>query len=200
LYQSLAAQGHPVCVPDLRGIGDLTPESGRGAASYSRGHNDEENYAWASLILGKPMLGQWVTDVLAVAAALRARPECKGRPLVVAARDKLTVPAQVAAALDPAIAGLYLAGGLVSFQSVVETENYRTSFANFVTNLLRHTDLPEITASAGARNVVLAGAVDGAGASCRLSEVQRLYPTFRTLPESNWDKETLLKQFVTATP
>lgn len=200
LYQSLAAEGHAVCVPDLRGIGDLTPESGRGAASYTRDHNNEENYDWASLILGRPMLGQWVTDVLAVAAALRARPECKGRPLVVAARHKLTVPAQFAAALDPAIAGLYLAGGLISFQSVVETENYRTSFANFVPNLLRHTDLPEITASLGAPNVVLAGVVDGAGATCGLPEVQRLYPMARALPESKWDKETLLTQGVTATP
>ena len=194
LYQSLAAQGHTVCVPDLRGIGDLTPEVGRGAANYTRFHNDEENYGWASLILGKPLLGQWVTDVLAVAAALRARPECQGRPLIVAAQHRLTVPAQFAAALDPAIAGLYLAGGLVSLRSLVETEDYRTSFANFVPNLLRHTDLPEITASTGARNVVLAGAVNGAGAACGLPEVQRLYPAARVLPEAKWDMETLLQQ------
>jgi dienelactone hydrolase len=192
LYQSLAAQGHIVCVPDLRGIGDLTPEAGRGAAGYNRDHNDEENYAWSSLILGKPMLGQWVTDILAVSAALRARPECKGRKLILAARGRLTVPATFAAALDPAINVLHLAEGLTSFQSVVDTEDYRTSFANFVPGMLLHTDLPEVAASI-AGWLVLAGAVNGAGAPAEWSEVQRLYPA-AILPEARWSVEAFAKE------
>lgn len=197
LYQSLAAKGHIVCAADLRGIGDLAPEAGRGASAYTSSHNDEENYAWSSLILGKPMLGQWVTDLLAVSAALRARPECKGRRLVVAARGKLTVPALFAAALDPAIDTLHLTDGLTSFQSVVDNEDYRVSFANFVPNLLRHTDLPDIAARIGARRLVLAGAVDGAGALAGLAEVQRLYPSAAILPRSNWTAESLVEEALT---
>src|SRR5712691_6717410 len=33
LYQNLAVQGYPVCVPDLRGSGDLAPEFGRARAT-----------------------------------------------------------------------------------------------------------------------------------------------------------------------
>ena len=101
LYQSLAAQGHIVCAADLRGIGDLMPELGRGSARYARDHGDDESYAWASLILGRSLVGQRVTDLLAVAAALHARPEAKGRQLIVAARGKTTVPAQIAAGSTP---------------------------------------------------------------------------------------------------
>jgi hypothetical protein len=185
-----------VCVPDLRGNGDLMPETGRGAAGYTRDHSDEENYAWASLILGKPMLGQWVTDVLALAAAMRARPECKGRRIVVAASGKVTVPALIAAALDPGIAGLYLAEGLTSFQSVVDTEDYHVSFANFVPNLLRHTDLPEVAASIAPRTIVLAGAVNASGGAAELLEVQRLYPSARVLQEARGDVQTLMEQIL----
>ncbi len=46
LYQTLAQQGHAVCVADLRGIGDLAPEIGRGAAAQARSHASEEDYSW----------------------------------------------------------------------------------------------------------------------------------------------------------
>lgn len=190
LYQSLAAQGHPVCVADLRGIGDLAPEFGRGASRYARSHNDEEHYAWASVILGKPLLGQRVTDVLAAVKALRAHPALAGRRIVVAAQQKMTVPAQFAAALDPGIESLYLAGGLASYQSIVETEQYSYPFANFVPHLLEHIDLPEITASLAPRRVMLAGMVDAAGEPVDAAVARRLYQqatNAQIFNEAKWD-------------
>jgi hypothetical protein len=86
LYQELATTGRTVWVPDLRGVGDLTPE--------------------------------------------------------------------FAAALEPGITELYLAGGLESFRSVVETEDYDHPFANFVPRLLEYTDLPEVAAALAPRRVV----------------------------------------------
>jgi len=47
LYYTLAQRGYAVCAADVRGVGDLAPEVGRGAAEYARSHADEENYAWA---------------------------------------------------------------------------------------------------------------------------------------------------------
>lgn len=191
LYQELAGRGSLVCAPNLRGLGDLTAEYGRGAAAYAGPHNSEEDYAWASLILGQPMLGQWVTDILALAAALRARPEAGGRRLVAAASGKLTVAALIAASLDRGIDAVYLSGGLVSLQSVVETEDYRCSRANLAPGFLRHTDLPEIAASLGPRKLVLAGAVDATEAPVDPDTVRRLYPSAAVLPRARWDVETL---------
>jgi hypothetical protein len=135
------------------------------------------------------MLGQWVTDTLALAAALRARSEFGGVPLTLAALDKMTVPALCAAALDRTIARLYLAHGLISFQSVVDTEIYRASFANFVPGFLNHTDLPEIAASLAPRRVVLAGTVDGRGAEADPADVRKQYPGDHVdiFQDSGWD-------------
>jgi dienelactone hydrolase len=154
LYDQLAGKGAVVCAPDLRNIGDLTPEFGRGSAHYTRPHNSDEDYAWGSMILGKPLLGQKVTDLLAVIAGLRTRPDLRSRHLVVAARGTTTVVAQFAAAIEPAISTLYLSGGLASYQSIVDNEQYNYPFGNFVPDLLLHTDLPEMAAAMAPRRIV----------------------------------------------
>jgi hypothetical protein len=193
LYHTLAQRGYAVCAADVRGVGDLTPEIGRGAADYARSHADEENYAWASLILGKPLLGQRVTDILAVAAALRAHPALRGLTLKVAAAGRLTAPALFAAAMDPAIGELYLAGGLISYRSVVETERHTAPFGNFVFGMLQHADLPEVAASLAPRRVCLAGAVDAAGGTLDVATVRALYggEHIAVRPEAKWDVEAL---------
>jgi len=195
LCQSLAQKGHPVCAADLRGIGDLWPEVGRSNPRHARSHNSEECYAWASLIFGKPLLGQRVTDVLAAVGGIRSHPTLKGRELVVAAMGPLTVPTLFAAAIDPNIRRLYLAGGLVSYQDILETEDYRYPFADFVPNLLKHVDLPEIVASLSPRPVTLAGAVKANGLSLEPSAVSKIYEkasNARVLPEARWDLDTML--------
>jgi dienelactone hydrolase len=193
LYQSLGARGYPVCAADLRGAGDLAPEFGRGGPGYTRSHESEEEYAWGSLILGRPLLGQRVSDILALVAGLRAHPATRGRRLVVAARGKMTVPAVFAAALDPDIDQLYLAGGLLSFRSIVDSESYNHSFANFVPSLLRHTDLPDVVASLAPRRVTLAGTVDAEGNAMQGDAVRRIYSgghvTVRD--KDDWDADVL---------
>ena len=99
LFQSLAGRGYPVCSADVRGLGDLTPEFGRGSAGYAGPHEHEEDYAWCTLIFGRPLLGQRVADILALAAGLRKHPALGSRRIVVAARGRMTVPAIFAAAL-----------------------------------------------------------------------------------------------------
>ncbi len=189
----LAERGYAVCVADLRGVGDLAPEVGRGAAEYARSHANEENYAWASLMLGKPLVGQRVTDILALAAALRLHAAVGGARMKLAASHHLTVPALFAAAIDPAISELYLNQGLTSFRSVVETERYSAPFGSFVFGMLQHTDLPEVAAALAPRRLCLAGPVDGAGNTMPASAVRAIYRgehvTIR--PDGRWDVEAL---------
>ena len=194
LYQSLARAGYVVCVPDLRGLGDLAPEFGRGAARHSRAHEGEDEYAWGSLILGRSLLGQRVTDLLAVSQALRHHPAAQGRRILVAALQKMTVPALFAAALDPNIQSLYLSAGLASYQSIVENERYTAAFVNFAPRILEHTDLPEVAASIAPRRVILAGAVSGSGAAMDTAAVRRLYEkggNIEVRGEGAWDLAAL---------
>ena len=193
LYHTLAQRGCAVCAADVRGVGDLAPEIGRGAADYARSHANEENYAWASLILGKPLVGQRATDILALAAALRAHPTLRGLPVKVAAQGRLTAPALFAAAMDPAIGELYLAGGLISFRSVVETESYSAPFGSFTFGMLQHTDLPAVAESLAPRRVCLAGAVDAAGDTLEAAAVRAVYRGEHMVvrAEANWNAEVL---------
>ena len=194
LCDRLASAGCAVCSPDLRGIGDVAPEYGLHAARNAPSSHDEM-WSWSSLILGKPLAGQRVTDLLAVVQGLRSRPDLKGRRLILAARGFPAVPALFAAAIEPAIDGLYLSGGLVSFQSIVDTEDYDHPFGNFVPNLLLHTDLPELAASMAPRRVVLAGAVDGAGHRLAPDEVRKHYSAahVEVLPDALWDSPGILR-------
>ena len=195
LYQKLALQGYPVCVPDVRGVGDLAPELSRGAARYARSHAEEENYAWASMILGRPLLGQRVTDIIAVVQAVANHPALKGRKLRLAAQGKMTAPATFAAALAPKVDSLYLSGGLVSYRSIVETEEYFYSFANFAPKLLLHTDLPDVIASLAPRTVALAGSVDAAGKRTpaqTVSEIHQGANHVRVLERAEWSMEAIV--------
>jgi hypothetical protein len=117
-----------------------------------------------------------VADILALVAGLRKHSALGSRPVVVAARSKLTVPAIFAAALDSDISELYLERGLVSFRSIVDTEIYDHSFANFVPQLLRHTDLPDVVATLAPRRVRLAGTVDAGGNRMDGAAVRHIYP------------------------
>ena len=195
LYASLAAAGCVVCAPDLRNTGDLIPEFGRGAARHARPHNSDEDYAWCGFILGKSLLGQKVTDLLAVVRGLRSRNGMQSRRLVVAARGASTVVAQFAAALDPSINTLYLAGGLASYQRIVDSESYTYPFGNFIPNLLLHTDLPELAAAMAPRRVILAGSVDAVGAKLPLGEVRTEYrnaPNVDVRAEAPWTVDAIL--------
>jgi dienelactone hydrolase len=185
---AVLAPGDPViCAADVRGVGALVPEYSPGTHSYAAGHEQEENYAWGALILGKPLVGQRVTDILAIVAALK-------RPVRIAASGKMTIPALFAAALEPNIESLYLAGGLLSFQDIVDTEQYNHPFANFVPEFLNHTDLPEIAASLSPRRLVLAGPVDAKGRTFDAGPARQLYTAASVSfeREATWSAARLL--------
>ena len=161
LYDQLAGAGIAVCAADVRGVGDLEAQFGPGAAGYARSHSTEENYAWASLILGRSLLGQRVSDIAAFVQALaQAYPQAA---IGLAARDKMTVPALVAAALEPRVATTYLARHLVSWRSTAELEDYSCPLASLAPNALQAADLPQIARLIAPRAVIVAGAIDAAG-------------------------------------
>jgi dienelactone hydrolase len=185
LYPELAGGGIAVCAADVRGVGDLTPQFSPGAAGYAREHQDEENYAWAGLMLGRSLLGQRVTDILALTGALaQAYPEAR---MAAAARDTMTIPALCAAALEPRIGKVFLSRHLVSWRTLLAAEEYTCPLANFVPDVLRATDLPEIARSIAPRPVIVAGAVNASGRLLRRSDAP--YENYREAP--SWDFDTL---------
>jgi len=161
LSAQIAAGGIAVCAADVRGIGDLEPRFSPGAPAYAAEHHGEESYAWASLILGRSLVGQRTADIVALVQALAGK--YPRADIAVAARERLTVPALCAAAIEPRIAKLYLNRHLVSWRALAESPEYAYPLANFVPDVLRQTDLPQIARSIAPRKVIVAGAVDAMG-------------------------------------
>jgi cephalosporin-C deacetylase-like acetyl esterase len=158
LYDQLATSGIAVCAPDVRGVGDLQGQFAPGAAGYARGHSSEEEYAWASLILGRSLLGQRTTDIVAYAQAL-AR-EYSWAEVVLAARERMNVPALCAAALAPRVSKVYMALPQPSWRSVAEDENQTCPLANIVPGALEVADLPQIARALAPRPVTAGGSWD----------------------------------------
>jgi hypothetical protein len=158
LYDQLANAGISVCAPDVRGVGDLQGQFASGAVGYARGHASEDECAWASLILGRSLLGQRTTDIIGYAQALaREYPRAE---LVLVAREKMTVPALCSAALEPRLSKVYLVRHLSSWRSVTESENYTCPLANIVPGALAVADLPQIARSLAPRQVTTSGSWD----------------------------------------
>lgn len=194
LYHKLAQAGQVVCAADIRGIGDMQPEVGRGNPRSTIPHDSEDAYAWASLILGSPLLSQRITDIVALAQALSSGDSvAANRRTAVAARGRLTVPALFAFSAYSKIDSLYLAGGLMSYQNLLETEMYKQPLAHFAWNLFHQADLPLLAEQSAPRSIQIAGAVDAMNARAPLSELAKVYRSanVKLLETADWNETAL---------
>jgi len=190
MCEMLASEGRIACAADLRGIGDLRPAAGQGPPGHTIPHASEEDYAWASLIFGRPLLGQRVADILALVHALKNRGK-----IAIAANGRLTVPALFAAALTKDIECVYLSGGLCSFRDIVETENYKQPLANLIPNVLAHADLPQLAWAVAPCRVHLAAATGADGKPKPLDALRKMYPhsNVELSKEAGWNVERFLQ-------
>jgi hypothetical protein len=190
ICETLASKGRIACAADLRGIGDLRPQAGPGSPGHAIPHASEEEYAWASLIFGRPLLGQRVADILALVEVLKNRGK-----IAIAANGRLTVPALFAAALTQEIESLYLSAGLASFRDIVESENYKQPLANLIPNMLASVDLPQLARALAPRRVHLAGATGADGQPKPLDALRGMYPhsNIELSKEAGWNVESFLQ-------
>ncbi|MBL0156887.1 MAG: acetylxylan esterase [Bryobacterales bacterium] len=190
LCHALAAAGITVCAFDVRGIGDLTPEVGRGNSFYTQPHATEEAFAWASLMLGRPLLGQRARDIQAMAQAVTTYRNATRA--ILAAAGAMAVPALCAAVLEPSIQTAYLSGGLFTWASLIEGDEYTEPFANFLPGVLTQTDLPFLAKGLAPRRLVLAGAVDARGRAVAAELVQAAYGNgIEVRAKAEWSVEAL---------
>jgi hypothetical protein len=148
-------------------------------------------------MLGKPLLGQKVTDLLALISAVHQHPVLGKNRIVLAARGHVTVPALIAAALSPEVDSVLLTSGLVSFRSIVEHEDYQHPFGNFVFGILQTADLPQIAALLGNRKLTLTGPLDGRNDPVSKREVLQTYrniPRLEVMEAPRWNLEFLESQ------
>ncbi|MGH9433664.1 MAG: acetylxylan esterase, partial [Terriglobia bacterium] len=121
----LLASGHAVCAITLRGLGIATPRFPKaGPRFYSGGRNMDERFAWASLALGLPVIGQRVWDTLRAFDYLASRADVAQTQIRVLGTEGAGLVAAMAAVLDNRPRSVLVDRTLVSYASIVESEDY----------------------------------------------------------------------------
>jgi dienelactone hydrolase len=176
----LLEAGIAVCLADLRGCGE-SGDGDRGQYSEMTAHSSTE------MMLGGTMLGKRVHDLRAVVEWLRGHFRIDRRrialwgdsftpPLAADAAFKYprridNRPAEsdpmgslvvlLAALADEEIRAIYAYGGIVSYQSVLESPFVQLPHDCIVPGVFQTGDLPELVAALAPRPVKLEGLVDG---------------------------------------
>lgn len=211
--QRLAREGFAVCAVDLRGFGATSPRFPLAARNlYSNaGATLETCYATASLVLGKPVLGQRTWDFIRSLDYLEMRSDIDMNRLYVFAVASGALPTLLGSAVDDRPKSVLCERGITDFQSVLESAEYCSGLSPFVSGFLRHFDLPDVIGSiaprrcwfwnaVGPQNEILPQSV----LNVRLQAAIRSYSDlntpehFRTVVEPKETRENLLGKWLEA--
>jgi pimeloyl-ACP methyl ester carboxylesterase len=166
----LAGKGFMVFSVDLRGLGFSIPRLPSAGPVFYHGDNMQEDYAWASFSLGKPVLGQRVWDCLRSLEYLKSRPDVARERIYGLGDRGGAIALLMAGVLDANLRSLVLDSSIASYRSLVESEAYSLQLPWFLYGILRHFDLPDLVGALAPRSCWLLNSTDAMG---------------KALPESN---------------
>jgi dienelactone hydrolase len=169
LAAALLAKGWAVAAPELRATGAMRPD--HDAIGGAPDHNSAEHGLW----LGRPLLGQWAFDVLALLDWLALQPGLDRGRFAVAGLGQAGLVALCAAALfEDRVAS---AAALEAPVSYVTDEAYppRTRMGLLAPGILRVGDIPHLAALAAPRRLVVAGGVSPQGEKRTAGQLQEAF-------------------------
>jgi cephalosporin-C deacetylase-like acetyl esterase len=147
----LAGKGFAVCSVDLRGLGFSIPHLPAAGPVFYRGNNIQEDYAWASFTLGKPVLGQRVWDCLRCLDYLESRPDVDPKRIHGLGEHGAAIALLLAGVMDDRLCSLMLDSMLATYRSLVESKAYSLELTWFLYGILKHFDLPDMVAALAPR-------------------------------------------------
>ena len=139
-------------------------------------HNSAEWAMW----LGRPLLGQWVRDLM-LAVNFQASEQGHGKnEATLVATGSAGVVALCAAALDPRITKLVVVGSLASYVTEVPYEKQRLGI--LAPGIVREVgDIAQLAALIAPRQVIIAGAVSAAGKPLTHAEAEAQFASTRAV-------------------
>jgi hypothetical protein len=151
-----------VAVIDVRGRGDCSiAYPSRGRFYFPNRITNESYLTWFTLMLGRPLLGGQVHDMLRALDYLRSRPDVGGS-LSLVGDGPHGVIALYAAALDGR-AGVALRQTITDYRSLAVAERYSQPFGIYAWGLLKEFDLPDVARAVAPRQVLLLDPVNPVG-------------------------------------
>jgi hypothetical protein len=169
--EQLAQLGYTVLVVDPSGIGETASQW----SSYSDSWFGQERVTWVALMVGKPLVGLRMDDILRGVDLLREKGLLYGGECLSFGKGFAAVDLLHAAAMDSRIAGVVSEDGLLSYASIARTPIHRQIFEWVIPGVLGKYDLPDLVASLAPRPVELVNLRSPLGNKAFLREVQSEY-------------------------
>jgi pimeloyl-ACP methyl ester carboxylesterase len=142
----LVASGYQVIGMDLRGWGESAPVPPGGSVSFDW----EDFFAYRSLEIGRPLLGQRIKDLLAIAPRRVNRP----RWIAVGIGAGALVAAH-AAVLEQRIEEVISIGGLLSYRSLIDDPLSTQPFSSYLPGVIGAYDMRDVYAAIAPRRLLL---------------------------------------------
>lgn len=169
-------KGYAIYAVSLRGSGISTPRlPQRGPRFYADGRYVRERFAWTSLALGLPVVGQRVWDTVRAIDYLTTRPEVNSSEIRMLGSGASGLAVLLTAVLDERPRSLLLQGAIVSYWSIISSQDYSLPLDWFVPGILRKFDLPEVVMVLSPRPCWLLNTVGPRGEVLTESSIRQSY-------------------------
>ncbi len=139
-----------VLLSDTRGTGETADRPELNDPKY---FNKEYRNAMLSLHIGKPLLGQRVSDILMILQAIERFPSNDGIPIEINATGVNCLPALHAAVLDSRITQLNLYNSITSFKTILEKPAGKNWYSYVIPGVLNYYDIPDLVNLIGKEKV-----------------------------------------------
>lgn len=141
LLQSYLQKGYAILLPDLRGTGETAD---RPEFNNTKFYNKEYRNVMSSLHLGRPLLGQRVTDLQLLLDYLQTDAAFRQSEVAVHATGMSALVALHAAVVDDRIKYLQVADHLPSFTTIIQQVLQKNWYSCVIPDALRYYDVPDL--------------------------------------------------------
>ncbi|MCP5114644.1 MAG: hypothetical protein GY953_27765 [bacterium] len=167
----LCAQGHTVLGLDLAGTGKTASKWG----SYSSEWFGADKITWLALMVGRPLVGLRMADIVRGLDMLAERKLLHGGSALGIAKGTSGVVLLHTAVVDSRLSGLVLEDPLVSYRAIAETPIHRKVFSSVLPGVLGEYDLEDLAAAIAPRRVTLVNVRSPVGALMLSGDVREHY-------------------------
>jgi dienelactone hydrolase len=171
----LVQKGVAVCALDLRGLGVSTPHYPSTGPLFYQDVPLHERYAWACFGLGKPLLGQRTWDLLRCLDYLQTRRDVDHSRILGLGEQGAALAVLLSAVLDDRLLSVLFDRPIATYASIVESKGYSLGLTWFLFDVLRHFDLPDLTALVAPRPCWIFNATNPQGEALAESDVLSIY-------------------------
>jgi pimeloyl-ACP methyl ester carboxylesterase len=175
--EALVEAGFVVMAPDLRGWGESAPP--RPTNPGSSGYSAEYQAAARALLVGKPLVGMQVLDLLRSFDYLASRKDVEAGRIAVLGKGDGGIVALLAAALEPRIGKVAAEGSLFSYLSVAQSKFHERLERVIIPGVLSSFDLPDVAAAIAPRPVWIVSPTTPTGMPASLQAVAAAYAPAR---------------------